>query len=72
LVEILFVDENTGYALERMNRGGTILKNKWWSFLDNLTIVIQESMFEVTILASNPKVILVLSVPLLGKLIKSR
>jgi hypothetical protein len=27
------LDENTGYALERMNQA--LFKKKWWSFLDN-------------------------------------
>jgi hypothetical protein len=57
LVEILFVDENTGYALERMN-GRHILKLQMVEFLgQQFTIVILQESMSLQILASNPKVI---------------
>jgi photosystem II stability/assembly factor-like uncharacterized protein len=47
LVEILFVDENTGYALERMNREALFKTTNGgaWTTIYN---ILQESMFEVT------------------------
>jgi photosystem II stability/assembly factor-like uncharacterized protein len=77
LVEVLFVDENIGYASGKNESGGIILKTTnggiSWATIYNSNIP-GEYVWKLQILASNPNVIFgsVESVaPLFGKLIKS-
>ncbi|MFT3795518.1 YCF48-related protein [Flavobacterium sp.] len=77
LVEILFVDENTGYASGQSNNGGTILKTTdggaSWTEIYNTNIE-GEYVWKLQILASDANVIFgsVESVaPNLGKLVRT-